>query len=113
MQKEKIKDRLARLLENCNVPRSQMVAVYLVSKGVNFGKKPKWIPVSERLPEKDMDVLLYDTQSATTFLGEFCSKTTLFSAHWFADNETWDISEFTHWMPLPELPKGVENETAK
>lgn len=59
--------------------------------------KPKWIPVTERLPEEDAIVILTDHIDVGT--GWFNGK------GWrtpFADIDEYRI---THWMPLPEPPK--------
>lgn len=62
----------------------------------------KWIPVSERLPEDESDVLGY------LRLGE---EGRIYPAH-YAKGVWWDCifntpatNTTTHWMPLPEPPK--------
>ena len=64
--------------------------------------KPKWIPVTERLPEEMKTVL------AWTPMGEFSETAMWMGIRW---EKTWDfdtIYTVTHWMPLPEPPKEVE-----
>ena len=69
-------------------------------------QSPRWIPVTERLPEKDKDVLVYAT---TKFIGGSkiaidkleegeCHPIWIYTHGWF---------EVTHWMPLPDLPKAT------
>jgi uncharacterized phage protein (TIGR01671 family) len=68
----------------------------------NYNKefKSQWIPVTERLPEDYEIVLCYDgshVEPSTFFGGEFY------------DMESYDshvLFGITHWMPLPEPPKG-------
>ena len=60
--------------------------------------KSKWIPVTERLPKRE-DANLYESILAI-------NKEDGVPRSWI-----WDIvvdyrTEFTHWMPLPEPPKG-------
>ena len=71
-------------------------ADHLISNGVTL---QKWIPVSERLPEKNTTVI------AATDYG------LVFQALYAYDG--WDLWEgnevnITHWMLLPEPPKECE-----
>lgn len=77
------------------VDPTEAVADYLLDSGVTV---QEWISVNDRLPNPHEDVLVYDktaysvTCACLSFLGE-----------WF------DVpmkNEVTHWMPLPEPPKG-------
>lgn len=63
----------------------------------------RWIPVTERLPEARVDVLV-----ATPKRGGGSRV----SVGWYSDvTESWHVGEFdtlekvTHWKPLPEAPK--------
>jgi len=75
--------------------------------------QPKWIPVSERLPEEDENVLvLIDTECSVMRIvnrdktdvwhwdGSYC----MMWANW-NDTEYADICDASHWMPLPKPPK--------
>lgn len=55
----------------------------------------RWIPVTERLPEEDVNVLV-------AFDDGFIATTCIIDGEW----ELWaDAGEVTHWMPLPDAPK--------
>lgn len=60
--------------------------------------KPKWISVEDRLPEMLVDVLVYDRTGGSielAFMTKHCEWVGVCMNH-----------EVTHWMPLPEPPKG-------
>ena len=65
-------------------------------------QKPKWIPVTERLPEPMKDVVLFMRYGEYKQLSEF--------AVGYYDDKLSDFSycDVTHWMPLPEPPKDNE-----
>ena len=57
----------------------------------------EWIPVSERLPEQGQEVIVYS--------GGVLKPTVFASQFWNKHYDSW--ARITHWMPLPEPPKGV------
>ena len=66
---------------------------------------PRWIPVSERLPEEYVNVLCH--------LRSLDRKSEYYSIdHLMEDGQWWKAAnswkyEVTHWMPLPEPPKCI------
>lgn len=59
--------------------------------------RPKWIPVSERLPTwKDGRVLIYTSYGVS--IAAISNK-----GRWKGENAIPEL--ITHWMPLPEPPK--------
>jgi hypothetical protein len=76
-------------------------AIYEHDKLTTLEKKGitplKWIPVSERLPEKDVKVLTFGVYGFSVNYRD------RFSRKWRGVNgkPQW----ITHWMPLPEPPK--------
>ena len=62
--------------------------------------KPRWIPVTERLPEGRVEVLVSSGVFAPFIEVAFYDG--LFYSAW--DGET-EIVAVTHWMPLPQPPK--------
>ena len=83
----------------------QLMVDRLIANGVTV---QKWIPVTERLPEKKQDVLMYfDTGNmGAGFWHDGDEDITFWCAYtddgWYTDCDC----EPTHWMPLPEPPKG-------
>jgi len=69
---------------------------------------PHWISVEERLPEKHVEVLICTEDYGKNELG-FANTAVWDGSEWI---ETWNRKEsipyVSHWMPLPEPPKGVE-----
>lgn len=79
------------------------LADYLISHGVTL---QQWIPVSERLPEPFVSVLVHmpeERPCPTVYEGFLTKNGALYAAHFEREH-----SEVTHWMPLPEPPKDVE-----
>ena len=64
-----------------------------------------WSPCSERMPEKEKNVLvLFNT-------GEICVMKLCDDGRWTGCRGVSPYWASTHWMPLPEPPKGgAENE---
>lgn len=68
--------------------------------------KPKWIPVTERLPESYEPVLAV-CNSGKIFVGEYVDLgwRTLWRIKTARDSTKEITRKVTHWMPLPEPPK--------
>lgn len=82
---------------------AEVVADYLLDNGLIFATDnnvgSKWIPVTERLPEQGQAVVVYD--------GGVLEPTVYAYHFWNKDYDSW--ARVTHWMPLPEPPKEVQN----
>lgn len=63
---------------------------------------PQWIPVTERLPEHGEIVLAFGKRHATSGMFRGTSPTKPNWWHWKGNM----YKEVSHWMPLPEPPKG-------
>ena len=82
-RKEDIVDRIMELLATDN----------------NVGDK--WISVKDRLPENGQYAVLFDEKERYMGMGEFRG------TFWYDSNhQKCGLDEVTHWMPLPEPPKG-------
>lgn len=92
------REKLIELLSNIDVEMPITTAEYLIAGGVTV---QKWIPVTERLPEEYTTVLVCGEDGVEP--GRFYGK----SGFWTYDQYEQDpIFAVTHWMPLPEPPKG-------
>ena len=58
----------------------------------------EWISVKDRLPKND-EIVIICTDKNFIYAGELIGNT------WFLDNDSWTAT-VTHWMPLPQPPKG-------
>ena len=81
------------------------VADHLIAHGVTFATDnnvgSKWIPVTERLPEDEKKVLCILED------GFFCILEWLsWEWLWNDGHNVYAEKDVTHWMPLPEPPKG-------
>jgi hypothetical protein len=75
--------------------------------------RAEWISVEERLPDceygSETEALLFRLKTGTVEAGYFGTggrfRDKYFRCYHHA-NEGWDAKDVTHWMPLPEPPKG-------
>jgi hypothetical protein len=80
----------------------EMVADHLIAHGVTV---QEWISVEDRLPEEDKDVLVFGYYHEA-FQTLICHYRTDFKGQWFTSVAGQQVYEVTHWMPLPQPPKG-------
>ena len=70
--------------------------------------KPKWIPVTERLPEEYDRYYLVCLNNWNT---DFCLYTKEKGFGMYITPKWWDANdEVTHWMPLPSAPEPPKEE---
>lgn len=65
---------------------------------------PRWIPVTERLPEEGEDVLVFGYWHEK-FQPLMCYLSPHRKGEWFTTVAGQQVYTVTHWMPLPEPPK--------
>ena len=89
------------------------LADYLISHGVTIADVPdnnvgKWIPTSERLPEKTGSYIVQSETGAVFtnrfYAGEILANGCCGPVKWAAKGK----KKITHWMPLPKPPKEAE-----
>lgn len=82
-------------IKDCVEKTREIILADPIVKDINV---PSWIPVTERLPERGQEVIVYS--------GGILSPTVFAYHFWNKDFTSW--AHITHWMPLPEPPKEVE-----
>lgn len=96
----------------CVIPESEFTegytsGLYAVTKQIEDEptiEQPAWISCAERLPDVDTDVICRSNLWGNDiFIGFIGHK----SGAWM-DGGIMHIGEVTHWMPLPQPPKGDE-----
>ncbi len=80
----------------CKCGTSRLEDVQCAECGEYF--KAGWIPVSERLPEAGVEVLLFDDHS--DYLTDRLLRVENGEPVWMCDDDY-----VTHWMPLPNPPE--------
>lgn len=90
----------------------ELIADYMIDNGVTV---QGWISVEDKLPEQppnrvdaqgrswftqDIDCIVYDGK--IVFAAHYCFQNKCF---WYADT-LHPLNNITHWMPLPQPPKG-------
>ena len=102
---------------------AEKVADHLIAHGVTFAEDNnvpcKWIPVSERLPMDDGEYLVCPEYKDCCKI-YYRPKVDIYSFEgayrlsWFkygSEDDYYETPDVTHWMPLPEPPKGESDET--
>ena len=77
---------------------TETIAKYLVENGVTV---QEWISVKDRLPERYKYVILWDAMDRDIFVGVLDDK-----REWYVPGYQDEPFHITHWMPLPQPPKG-------
>ena len=92
-----MREKLIELLKTGGVAFPISTADHLIANGVTV---QKWIPVTERLP-KGGEIVLCNTKYFLEVL-QWDERADM----WVDQYRSYRKNYVTHWMPLPEMPKG-------
>ena len=100
-----VREKLVELLDNAIIdsddnygfPNTKQVAEHLIANGVTV---QEWISVKDKLPTSDRNVLVF--VRGYVEIGWYDG----YHDEWRTGIVTLDNCEVTHWMPLPQPPKG-------
>ena len=105
-----VREKLVELLDNAIIdsddnygfPNTNQLADHLIAHGVTV---QEWISVDDRLPEEKVNCIVH-------YRHAYCDDDDYWAIGMcFYDGEKFQINpayKVTHWMPLPEKPKGEE-----
>ena len=101
-----VREKLIDLLTGYSIdthPDVEYVADHLIRNGVTV---QEWIPVKDGLPKDREWVLVnhtgYDTPKKAKYKDDFSPHLPVF----LIDGDNGNKGKVTHWMPLPQPPKG-------
>lgn len=119
-----VREKLVELLRNakaamkaenlsCDIARNMFVADFMMANGVTV---QEWISVNNRWPDLELEEVKTDDNDLFPCLavrkhqraknGKYTAKV-WYDGHGFIDGDSIDVTdEITHWMPLPQPPKG-------
>lgn len=98
-----VREKLVELLDIIIQPGQKTlgdIADYLISNGVTV---QEWISVDDRLPEEKANCIVYYQHSYCDNDGYWAIGMCFYDGEKFQINPAYKV---THWMPLPEPPKG-------
>ncbi|HFR4428765.1 TPA: DUF551 domain-containing protein [Klebsiella pneumoniae] len=104
---------MAAMWEGWNACRAAMLAAAPQSPGGDHATAPgKWIPVSEQMPEREVDVQVYCADKKEQMVA-YLERNELEGYFRFATWRTGDgiYCQPTHWMQLPAGPQEVKSES--
>lgn len=87
-------EELWKMFQSAEKDNAKLTARYVEK----CNKVPKWIPIAERLPEKDQEVLVCVSN-------EFHPKDKWIAVDWIYEQGWQQHDIVSHWMPLPEPPE--------
>jgi len=94
----------AKAVDRCEATAEEIGSVWsafpAIAAEARKGLQQRWIPVSERLPEQGVRVLL--SRGAVIIVGHYCG----LSKNW-SDGGSYALRAPTHWQPLPEPPQAL------
>lgn len=105
-----VREKLVELIESARYwgsNTSEEIAENLIAHGVtvqsdmDINAKSNWIPVTERLPEVGSRVIARGEKG-----GVFVVKSEGITTGFGRMDGTSKYRSFTHWMPIPQPPKG-------
>ena len=113
--REKLIELIQSAVGGCAEYWAMVIADHLIANGVTV---QKWIPVSERLPENDYRKHWKERHYYLVRLQYGQMRTARYGYKkydWWVDSHDCVLSkehhtEVTHWMPLPEPPKGEADQ---
>lgn len=103
----KCADCTANLENKCDRKEANRQAADMLEKlaAERDAKKPEWISVKDRLPDKKCEAYLCSLDSCLFPGSQYIS------IRAFCDDGKWEANgTVTHWMPLPEPPKEEEHD---
>lgn len=83
-------------IQGCNILREAVAAI-------QRQPRMRWIPVTERLPEEFISVVVSIPSEHSL---PIVKEAYLANGCWVTKMAIFSSNDITHWMPLPEPPKG-------